>query len=400
MPRPTTGSVTEHRGKDGRVYRYLRFVAYGKRRNVRLGPVTAEQAETALRHTLADVERGTWKAPEAVESPPEHVAVPTFHAFAEEWWTLNAGRLAKSTQADYSWRLQVHLLKFFGPMHLDEIDFAAIERYVAHKQAEDHPLSPRSVNMTLTLLGAILERARKRKLIAENPARDRDLRREERTPSRTYLDAAWQIEALLNAAGELDRTAHKARQHVERRAIVATLTFAGLRIGELCALRWRDVDLAGGWLYVGEAKTDAGVRRVKIRGALRDELTEVRGRHQDAPPEGYVFATSSGAKPSKDNLRSRVLRAAVKRADTDLAERGLSPLPEKLTPHSLRRTFASLLYAIGEDPGVVMDENGPQGSRRSRCASTGRRCGEAMTRRRRCGRSWMVPLSSTSTLRT
>ena len=36
MPRPATGSVTEHRGKDGRVYRYLRFVAYGKRRNVRL----------------------------------------------------------------------------------------------------------------------------------------------------------------------------------------------------------------------------------------------------------------------------------------------------------------------------------------------------------------------------
>ncbi len=40
--------------------------------------------------------------------------------------------------------------------------------------------------------------------------------------------------------------------------MLATLTFAGLRIGELCALRWRDVDLAGGWLHVGETKTDAG----------------------------------------------------------------------------------------------------------------------------------------------
>lgn len=29
-----------------------------------------------------------------------------------------------------------------------------------------------------------------------------------------------------------------------------------------------------------------------------------------------------------------------------------------LTPHSLRRTFASVLYALGEDPGVVMDEMG------------------------------------------
>jgi integrase len=37
---------------------------------------------------------------------------------------------------------------------------------------------------------------------------------------------------------------------------------------------------------------------------------------------------------------------------------GLPPLPARMTPHSLRRTFCSLLYALGEDPGVVMDEMG------------------------------------------
>jgi len=60
------------------------------------------------------------------------------------------------------------------------------------------------------------------------------------------LETAVQIEALLNAAGELDREAREDRQHVERRAMLATLTFAGLRISELCGLRWRDVDLATG----------------------------------------------------------------------------------------------------------------------------------------------------------
>ena len=30
----------------------------------------------------------------------------------------------------------------------------------------------------------------------------------------------------------------------------------------------------------------------------------------------------------------------------------------KNSPPSLRRTFASILYALGEDPGVVMDEMG------------------------------------------
>ena len=48
----------------------------------------------------------------------------------------------------------------------------------------------------------------------------------------------------------------------------------------------------------------------------------------------------------------------MKRAPRQLDAAGLPPLPAKMTPHSLRRTFCSLLYALGEDPGVVMDEMG------------------------------------------
>ena len=247
---------------------------------------------------------------------------------------------------------------YFNDMRLDAITFDAVERYIAAKLAEDDPLSSRSINMTVTLLGAILERAVERGLIDRNPARGRHRRVPERAPTRSTLDAAGQIVALLDAAGELDRKAAKDRRHVERRATIATLTFAGLRIGELCALRWRDVDLAGGWLHVGESKTDAGRRKVKIRGALRDELLALRGRHQDAPQSGYVFATRGGGRISADNFRNRVLRAAVERAGERLEAEGLAPLPNKLTPHSLRRTFCSLLYALGETPPVVMVEMG------------------------------------------
>jgi integrase len=41
-----------------------------------------------------------------------------------------------------------------------------------------------------------------------------------------------------------------------------------------------------------------------------------------------------------------------------LLRRGLNPLPGHLTPHSLRRTFCSILYACGEDSGVAMDDMG------------------------------------------
>jgi integrase len=217
------------------------------------------------------------------------------------------------------------------------------------------PLSPRRINMGLVLLGAIMETAVERDLIRRNPAKGKGRRLREHRTRRSYLETVGQVQALLDAAGELDSEAASNRKHVHRRAMLATLAFAGLRIGELLRLRWRDVDLANGWLTVQESKTDAGRRKVKIRGALRDELLAVRTRVQ---PDGIVFATSNGRRLSAENFRNRVLAAAIKPANENLAEQDLPPLPAGITPHSLRRTFASLLYAVGESPRTVMDELG------------------------------------------
>jgi integrase len=358
MPRPATGQIVERQGKDGRVYRGLRFTAGGKRQYISLGPVTLAAAERELRHVLADVERGIWQPLHRSQSPPGLESLPTFHEYAEDWWLRHERHFRPKTQSDYRWRLEKHLLPFFKDYPLDAITFDAVERYIAAKLAEDRPLSARSINMTVILLGAILEGAVERELIVRNPARGRGRRVRERAPRRTYLDTAAQIQALLDGAAELDRDAHRDRRHIERRAMIATLVFAGLRIGELCGLRWRDVDLDAGWLQVGEAKTDAGTRRIKLRGALRADLTRVRALRTTADADGFVFATSTGKRQSTDNLRSRVIGASVERANENLRACELSPLPEGITPHSLRRTFASILYAIGEDPGVVMDEMG------------------------------------------
>ena len=216
--------------------------------------------------------------------------------------------------------------------------------------------------MTLILLGAILASAIERKLIASNPAKGKRRAWVRAHAPRAHVPG-WTRPSRSSRfsrrqASSTAGIAAPHHRHVHRRAILATLVFSGLRIGELLELRWRDVDLAAGWLTVGESKTDAGRRRVKIRGALRDELLALRSRHQDAPQTAYVFPTRSGGELSADNFRSRVLRAAVKLAGERLEADGLPPLPDKLTPHSLRRTFCSLLYALGEDPGTVMDEMG------------------------------------------
>ncbi len=53
----------------------------------------------------------------------------------------------------YRWRLERHLLPFFADRPHDEITFDLVERDVAGKLAETRPLSPRSINMTVTLAG-------------------------------------------------------------------------------------------------------------------------------------------------------------------------------------------------------------------------------------------------------
>jgi hypothetical protein len=61
---------------------------------------------------------------------------------------------------------------------------------------------------------------------------------------------------------------------------------------------------------------------------------------------------------SASNVRNRVLAAAVKLANRHAERDDELPTLPHLTPHSLRRTFASILYALGETPPVVMAEMG------------------------------------------
>ena len=351
MARKPTGAVISHEGKNGETYRSLRFSAYGKRRFMSLGPIDEDAAERKLRIVLDQVAEGIWQPPQAVEPPHEPEPVPTFHQFAEQWWVLNRDRWAPRTVEDYKWRLEREggLISYFGQMPLDRIDYSTVQAFIAEKLAEKDPLSPRSINMQLVLLAAILDDALERGLVSTNAAKGKRRRVRERAPQRAYLDSADAIGAVLSAAATLDaRARERGREvHVPRRAIVTTLLFTGLRVGELCALCWGDVDLGGGWLHVGRSKTDAGVRRIKLRGIVRDVLVAIKPT--DADPAALVFATATGGSPNPSNVRNRILTPAVELANEALAASGGMALPH-LTPHGCRRTFASLLYAIGEPP--------------------------------------------------
>jgi hypothetical protein len=128
MGRRATGSVVEHKGKDGLTYRALRFGAYGQRQYVALGAVTREHADRELRGVLAYVDRTIWRRDRPAPAPEPIAPEQTFHAFAEQWWTEHEHEWRPATRADYRWRLENHLLPFFGEHRRRQITIAEVDR--------------------------------------------------------------------------------------------------------------------------------------------------------------------------------------------------------------------------------------------------------------------------------
>ena len=381
------GEVIVREWKAGRGFA-LRFTAYGHREYLTLGLQrdgwTRERAEEELANIMADVRRGIWVAPSkrtrraAVEEEPEKAGDTPFPAFAERLLEERREEMSDGNHAYLAWGL-AHLRPFFADWALTEIDAEAVDAYRAHKVTESRalaraiecgrpkrdehgrvrrPLGPATINKTIDALSWFLRIAveYKRYGLTENAAagKRRRLAEPQRVP--VYLDSAAQIEALLDAAAELDAEHH--RRCAERSAIVATLVLAGPRASELCRMLWRDVDLANARIFIGRSKTQAGLREITMLPVLRDLLAAHKAAAYRARPNDLVFPTGTGGRRNPNNLRERILIPALARADELLEERGQVPLPRGVTPHKLRHTFASVLIAVGEDPATVMRQLG------------------------------------------
>ena len=351
MARPATGQVLERRGKRGRTYA-LRFHAYGRRQYITLGSEgwDRQRAEQELQNILAEVRRGIWQPPAPEVDVKEPAQEPTFHVFASEW--IEARRLeglSPRTIEDYEWALSYHLLPFFGSHRLSQITIREVDRYKTTKAAEG-TLSPRIINKTLTRLSQVLSLAVEYEYLTANPAEGRRRRLKVAPPERSWVEPE-QLMALLAAATE--PTPLYGRRG---RPLLATLAGAGLRISEALSLRRRSVDVAKGTLRVEASKTHAGIRVVDLPPALRDELALYLS---DTPggPDDLVFPTSSGRMDSRSNVRRRLVVKAVERANVKLARQGIDPIG-RLSPHGLRRTFASLRCAVGDDPAYTAGQLG------------------------------------------
>jgi integrase len=379
MARQATGQATHWKRRDGTTGYGCRFRFKGKRYHELLGNstdgMTARTAKIALADLMAAVRAGRWLPPE--EREPE--AVPTFGEVAAGWYNdlvHTGGRdgkgLSVRSQLDLrEWRLNRWILPFFEDRYIDEIGVADVKRF--RREAQQGGLSNASVNKQVATVRAIFESAIEDGHIDRSPlAGWRRWRLPTGRPDRTWIEHPRQVEALLDAAGKLDGRGRGLRY---RRPLLATLVFAGPRIGEALDLCWQDVDLDGtrngnvvalpvngqtptGTLHIRGTKTDNAARKVRLAPALRAELAALRAEIGDVSPERLVFATSTGNRFSESNIRNRILAPAIKIANERLAAAGHPPIMDGVTPHGCRRTFASMLAKRGEDPATMMQQLG------------------------------------------
>jgi integrase len=143
--------------------------------------------------------------------------------------------------------------------------------------------------------------------------------------------------------------------------MIAVMAMAGLRVTEMCKLRWRDVDVHHRRLVVGQAKTVAGVRAVDLSLDLMEELITWRALQTNISPDELVFSTTGGRQRDKDGVRKR-LGSVIKETNSRRAERDLPALPT-VSPHALRRTYISLLIEAGAPLPYVMRQVGHEDSR-------------------------------------
>lgn len=301
---------------------------------------TRREAEVALREKLEEVRRH--------ESPTDERV--TVGDYLQRWLEGKRGIRATTLRA-YEGHVRVHLVPHIGHVRLVDLRPDHLDRMYAAIQRGDLRPAPgqATVRRIHATSRAALNSALKRRLLNYNPATQVELPPEP-LRERDVLTPA-QLARFLQVSGR-DRLA----------AAYRLIAFTGLRRGECCGLRWRDVDLEQGLLTVRQQLTQSGRDRAfnepKTRRGARvlsldgDTVVALR-RHKAAQAverltlgevynvEDLVFCREDGSPVAPEQVSRRFIV---------LARRAGLP---RIVLHGLRHTHATHALAAGVDLAVV-----------------------------------------------
>ena len=216
---------------------------------------------------------------------------------------------------------------------IDQLTQSDIRQWLA--QGRSHGLSARSLARRLSALKSALAHARRMGWTEQDPSQGIRAPKGPKTlPDSLSVDDA---QALMQA-GDSDLDARDLAQW-------ELLYGSGLRLSELCALRWSDIDLAGASARVmGKGKKE---RQVPLTQPAIDALKRWKAcRPENPAPE--VFVTQRGP-ISPRTVQRRLKQTALQRLGTTA-----------LHPHQLRHAFATHMLEGCQDLRAVQELLGHQ----------------------------------------
>lgn len=317
------------RGPDGREKRVARTI-HGKR----------SDAEHALRALIAEVEAGQHRGDD-----------PTFDQLAEQWYATRHADWSPGTARQYRHQLDRHLLPALATLRARKVRAADLDHLYATMRTQG--LAPGTIRKTHTIASAIFAQAEKWDVVTTSPARKATPPKVD--PAPVDPPTAAQVARVLAALDDDPALA----------CYVRLAASTGARRGELCALRWDDLDLDRGTVLISRALTD-GPDGIEVKGTKTG-----RAKAMALDPGTVAALRAHRAQALELHLATRTEPAWVFPADRDptrpvhpsvvthrwkrLADRhGLTGV----RLHDLRHFVASQMLAAGADVRTVANRLG------------------------------------------
>lgn len=315
----------KNRSSDGKaVYGYLYAKSYKEARQklqdcIRLSAVTSNSCGTPDVDLLKDV--------------------------AHDWLASIMPQVKESTGNKYRNILSNYLLPSLGSTPLNELTHSCIEMLcndllnTGGKQQSG--LSPKTVSDVLSVMRSILKFASLHGKQVICDARSIEIKQE--SPQMRVLSRVEQLRLCNYLYSNMDAY----------NLGILTCLFTGIRVGELCALRWEDISLSEKTIQIHQTmqriqnqpnaakKTRIAVSSPKSACSVRtipipDELTDIMAAHQTSQ-SGY-FLTNSQHRYIEPRTMQNRFQKALKKSSVSIANF-----------HSLRHTFATRCVEVGFD---------------------------------------------------